>query len=60
MARVARRTVGTPQQGSLICDGMAPMFEAPAEHEMGDVFALWVDRIADLNLAIAEHNARAD
>ena len=35
------------------CEGMTP--DAVDETNIGAVFALWADRIEDLNRAIAEH-----
>jgi len=52
---VSRRR--TDDQLSLVCEGLMPD-ETPAEEQMADVFAVWVERIAELNAAIAEHDAQ--
>lgn len=41
-------------QGALVCEGLEP--DVTTEQNISDVFALWVERIADLNAAIAAHN----
>jgi hypothetical protein len=43
-------------QLALCCEGLVP--EQVSEENIGDVFALWVERVADLNAAIDAHNAK--
>lgn len=50
----SRRAPST--QLALTCEGMAP--DEITVDNIEDVFDLWVDRIEDLNAAIAAHNDR--
>lgn len=57
MGVVAKRGVhrDRPVQGALVCEGMAP--GEVTEGNIADVFALWAERVRDLNEAIDAHNA---
>lgn len=50
-----RRGPRTVTQPSLVREGMLP--DAPAETDMTAVFAVWVERVADHNLAAELLNA---
>lgn len=43
-----------PVQLAMTCEGMTP--DVVTEENIGDVFALWVERVDDLNRAIEAHN----
>lgn len=53
MSARARAATRWQSQGALVCEGMTP--DVVDEHNIGDVFDLWVERVADVNAAIAAH-----